>query len=120
MEFRKDITDFLIKELGGHYKKKVFKFYEQDGKLYRANYNIDSPNRIDSYTAYSLLWFYEGRALKPTIEKKFNVTFTYKTSKKEHVVCRCGETDMFSGKYGDYEFRLVCNACGNDFSVYSG
>ena len=34
MKYRKDITNYLVSQLGDQYKKKDYKFYEQEGLLY--------------------------------------------------------------------------------------
>jgi len=117
MKYRKDITEYLISELGEYYRKKDFKFYEQGGLLYLADYNYNSKNRIESFSAYTLLWFAGGEEMKSKIIEKFNVKFAESNS---DIVCRCGETKCFSGFYGSYEILLRCNSCGNEFSAYSG
>jgi hypothetical protein len=113
MKFRKDITDYLISQLGDHYKKKDFKFYEQDGLLYGANYDYNNnKNRITHFTSYDFLWFEGGEQIKQNIEKIFNVKF----SKGENdAVCKCGESKKFSVFGGDYCIRLRCNKCNNVF-----
>lgn len=116
IKYRKDITDYLISELGEYYKKKDYKFYEQDGFLYNANYDHENPCRKLNFTSYSLLWFDDGLKLKPKIEKKFNVKFIEELD----IVCRCGETKQFIARYGDYSLILQCNRCKNEFTGYSG
>jgi len=117
MKYRKDITEYLISELGEYYKKKDFKFYEQDSFLYMAEYGCNNKNKIESFIAYTLLWFNGGEEVKNKIIEKFNVKFAKEDS---DVICRCGETKCFSAFYGSYEIMLRCNSCGNEFSAYSG
>jgi len=117
MKYRKYITDYLVSQAGEYYKKKDYKFYEQDGLLYLANYDYENKNRIKSFTSYSLLWFDGGEELKNKISKKFNVQFAKQGS---DIVCKCGESKNFSAYYGQYALLLRCNACNNSFTAYSG
>lgn len=114
MKLRKDITEFLIAQLDDYYKKKDFKFYEQKGLLYAADY--DEAGKISHFDAYDLFWCESNRHLVDVIEKKFNVRF----QKDCDVVCKCGKSKNFSAYYGDYNLSLRCNSCDNEFSVYSG
>lgn len=116
MKFRKDITEYISKQLGKDYKSKVFKVYEQDGLLYMANYNYDNKNKIESFSNYSLLWG-DANHLNKEIEDVFNVKFALKGC---DLICKCGESKNFSGYYGHYRMLLRCNSCDNNFSVYSG
>ena len=113
MKYIRDITEYLISQLGDDYKKKDYKFYEQNGLLYLADYD---ERKIVSFTQYSLLWF-DGGEIKQKIIKKFNVKFPGEGS---DIICRCGEHKNFSAFYGSYEIILRCNSCGNKFSAYSG
>lgn len=117
MKHRKDITDYLVSQLGEYYKKKDYKFYEQDGLLYMAEYNYENKNKIECFTYYSLLWSNETIHIKQEIEEKFNIKFAEKGC---DIVCRCGESKNFSAYYGEYEILLRCNSCDNKFSAYSG
>lgn len=117
MKLRKDITDYLVSQLGNHYKQKVYKFYEQDNLLYMANYNYDKKNTIEYFSNYALLWHDSEIHLRKEIEEKFNVKFTDKGC---DMVCKCGKSKNFSAFYGVYEILLRCNSCNNKFSAYSG
>jgi len=114
MKYRKDITDYLISQLGEYYKKKEFRFYEKDGLIYMADYD---EKRIACFTNYSLLWFNGGEEIKQNIINKFNIKFAEEGS---NIICRCGEDKNFSAYYGSYEIILKCNKCNNKFSAYSG
>ena len=117
MKFRKDITEYFIEGMGDTcYKRKDFKFYEQDGLLYAASYNMDKPNKIDCYGDYTFFDFNGKHPLGLEIEVEFDVKFSEGGS---DVVCRCGKSDSFSAFYGDYRISLRCK-CGNEFSAYSG
>lgn len=117
MRYRKDITDYLIKELGKEYKRKSYKFYEQDGELYSANYDYDKKTKIIFYSCYDKLWTPDEKKIAIKIVEEFNVTFSDNSS---DIVCRCGDSKSFSAFYGDYEISLRCNKCGNAFVSYSG
>lgn len=117
MKYRKDITDYLVSQLGIFYKKKCYKFYEQDGLLYMAEYNYENKNKIECFTHYSLLWGNDGYTMKKEIEEKFNLKFAKKGC---DIICKCGESKSFSAYYGEYEISLRCNSCHNKFSAYSG
>ncbi len=116
MKYRKDITNYLVSQLGDQYKKKDYKFYEQEGLLYKAEYNYENKNKIECFTHYSLLWG-SDKYIKQEIEEKFKVKFNEKSC---DIVCKCGESKNFSAYYGSYEILLRCNSCNNKFSAYSG
>jgi len=117
MKYRKDITEYLISHLGEYYKKKEFKFYEQDGLLYMAEYDYENKNRITCFKRYSLLWNENVIYIKKEIEEKFKVSFAKEGC---DLICRCGESKIFSAYYGDYRILLRCNFCNNKFTAYSG
>jgi len=115
MIYRKDITEFLKTIDSKRFKNKEFKFYEDNGLLYEANYEYGT-NRLTHYTFYSLLWHETDKIIREEIEKKFNVKFPEPNT---IIVCKCGKSNEFSAYYGSYEIFLRCS-CGNDFSAYSG
>lgn len=118
MKYRKDIHEFLTKLLpDSSFKRKEYRFYEQNGILYQARIDNDDKKTILFYEDYSLLWFKGGEEIKEKIIKKFNVEF----SKKDcDIICKCGESKKFSAFYGDYTLKLKCNECSNLFTAYSG
>jgi hypothetical protein len=116
MKYREDITEYLISRLGDYYKNKDFKFYEQDGLIYMANYSYENED-LSYFTDYSLLWFKGGEEIKQDIIKNFNVKFAPKYC---NIICKCGNDKNFSAHYGGYVIFLICNSCGNEFVAYSG
>jgi hypothetical protein len=115
MKHRKDITEYLVSQFGEYYKKKDYKFYEQDGLLYMAEY--DYENKIQFFTHYSLLRGNNNMHIKQEIEEKFKIKFSEKGC---DIFCKCGESKNFSAYYGEYNILLRCNSCDNKFSAYSG
>lgn len=119
MKYRKDITDYIVSQLGEYYKKRDYRIYEQDGLIYMANYDAEIRNKINCFTPYSLLWG-DTKYIKNEIEEKFGVKFTKNGIAGVDIVCKCGESKNFSAYYGDYRILLRCNKCNNNFSAYSG
>jgi hypothetical protein len=119
MKYRKDIHDYLIslQDNDKYYYKKDYKFFEQDGLLYRAEYDQENKNKIKSYGSYYDLFLNNKLELLNKIEQKFNLTFANDDC---DIICRCGASNQFSAYVPGYELVLKCNNCGYEFTAYSG
>jgi hypothetical protein len=113
MKYRKDIHDYLI-SLDKYYSKKDYKIFEQDGFLYRAEYDYDNKNKILYYGSYYDLHFDDKlELLLNSIENKYNLNFAgYGCD----IICRCGTSNKFSAHIAGYVI-LKCNNCGHEFKI---